>query len=85
MTSGDMVERTMASHKQLPTYIPVSQHTGRVFDRLEALRPGVLACMHGPAFSGDAVQALRDLRSALFSQPDEALTRIGGGSQPAGR
>jgi flavorubredoxin len=78
MTSGDMVERTMASHKQLPTYIPVSQHTARVFDRLEALRPGVLACMHGPAFSGDAVQALRDLRTALFSAPEEELTRIGG-------
>jgi len=80
MTSGDMVERTMASHKQLPTYIPVSEHTARVFDRLEALQPGVLACMHGPAFSGDAVGALRDLRTALFSQRDEALTRIGGGS-----
>ena len=82
MTSGDMVERTMASHKQLPTYIPVSEHTARVFDRLQALQPGVLACMHGPAFSGDAVGALRDLRTALFSQRDEALTRIGGGSQP---
>ena len=81
MTSGDMVERTMASHKQLPTYIPVSEHTAHVFDRLEALQPGVLACMHGPAFSGDAVRALRDLRTALFSQRDEALTRIGGGSQ----
>ena len=85
ITSGDMVERTMASHKQLPTYIPVSQHTARVFDRLEALRPGVLACMHGPAFSGDAVQALRDLRTALFSQRDEELTRIGGDPQPATR
>src|SRR5205085_12621450 len=83
MTSGDMVERTMASHKQLPTYIPVSQHTARVFDRLEALRPGVLACMHGPAFSGDAVQALRDLRTALFSEPDRELTTIGGGAEPA--
>jgi len=81
MTSGDMVERTMASHKQLPTY----QHTARVFDRLEALRPGVLACMHGPAFSGAAVQALRDLRTALFSQHDEELTRIGGEPQPATR
>ena len=83
ITSGDMVERTMASHKQLPTYIPVSQHTARVFDRLEALRPNVLACMHGPAFTGDAVQALRDLRTALFSQGDEELTRIGGGPEAA--
>jgi len=41
--------------------------------------------MHGPAFSGDAVQALRDLRTALFSQPDEELTRIGGDPQPATR
>src|SRR5437879_12980131 len=80
MTSGDMVERTMASHKQLPTYIPVSEHTARVFDRLEALRPGVLACMHGPAFSGDAVRALRGFRTALFSQRDEGWTRIGGRS-----
>jgi len=73
----------MASHKQLPTYIPVSQHTARVFDRLEALRPNVLACMHGPAFTGDAVRALRDLRTALFSQGDEELTKIGGGPEPA--
>jgi hypothetical protein len=74
----------MASHKQLPTYIPVSQHTARVFDRLEALGPRVLACMHGPAFDGDAVQALRDLRTALFSQPDEGLTAIAAGPPPAG-
>ena len=34
-------------------------------DRLEALAPRVLACMHGPAVTGDCVRALRDLRVAL--------------------
>ena len=69
ITESDMVERTMESNAMIPgpPYIPVGPHTARVFDRLEALKPKVLACMHGPAFTGDAVQALRDLRQALFA------------------
>lgn len=65
VTEHDMVARTIESHALLPTYIPVGEHTWRVFDRLEALAPKSLACMHGPAFTGDAVGALRDLRVAL--------------------
>jgi flavorubredoxin len=68
VTEHDMVTRTMESHKLLPGYIAVGDHTWRVFDRLEALGPKALACMHGPAFVGDAVQALRDLRTALREQ-----------------
>lgn len=68
VTEHDMVALTIDSHKKLPTYIPVGEHTWRVFDRLEALEPRVLACMHGPAFVGDSVQALRDLRTALREQ-----------------
>jgi flavorubredoxin len=70
VTEHDMVGRTMESHALLPGYIPVGTHTAQVFDRLEALRPRVLACMHGPAFTGNAVQALRDLRTALFAAAD---------------
>ena len=40
-------------------------HLSRVFDRLEALEPKVIAPMRGPGLTGGAVQALRDLHRAL--------------------
>ena len=43
----------------------MGHHLSRVFDRLEALEPKVIAPMHGPAVTGDTVQALRDLHRAL--------------------
>jgi hypothetical protein len=56
----------MAALANLPGYLPVGPHTARVFDRLEALNPRVLAGHHSSAYTGDAVQALRDLRAELF-------------------
>lgn len=66
-TESDVVEPSMAAYAALPSYMPIGPHTAATFDRLEALRPKVLACMHGPDFTGDAVGALRDLRQALFA------------------
>jgi flavorubredoxin len=74
-TEGDVVEQSMAALAQLPGYLPIGPHTAGVFDRLEALNPGVLAGHHASAITGDAVGALRDLRRALFRQaglPDPA-------------
>jgi len=66
MTDSDMVEQAIQTHKVFPDYLPVGPRTGLVFDRLEALKPKVIAGHHAPAFTGDAVQALRDLRTELF-------------------
>jgi flavorubredoxin len=76
VTDHDMTERTIRSYveiaDELGPYIPIGAQTARVFDRLEALKPSGLACMHGPAFTGDAGAALRNLRTALFALPEAA-------------
>lgn len=68
ITEGDVVEPAMAALAALPGYLPVGPHTAKVFDRLEALKPKVLAGHHAPTFTGDVVQALRDLRRELFAR-----------------
>ena len=55
----------MAALKQNPTTLPIGPHTFSVFDRLEALQPHILAGHHSSAYTGDALQALRDLRGEL--------------------
>ena len=70
----------MAALKELPGYLPVGPAHGRVFDRLEALKPKVLAGHHAPAFTGDAVQALRDLRRELFKFAGMAVEEVAEGS-----
>lgn len=66
VTDGDIVGPSVAALKQNPSTLPIGRHTFAVFDRLEALKPRVLAGHHSPAYTGDAVQALRDLRGELF-------------------
>ena len=66
VTDKDLVEPALAVLDQLPDYLPIGPHTARVFERLEALRPRVLAGHHSPAYFGDSVQALRDLRGEMF-------------------
>lgn len=78
ITGHDMVDNAMRTMGLFPDYIPIGDHTWRVFDRLEALKPKVIAAMHGPAFNGDATQALRDLRTALAAS-------VSGAPQPEGR
>ncbi|NIU74663.1 MAG: hypothetical protein GWN71_14105 [Gammaproteobacteria bacterium] len=51
----------------LADYSPYSHNTGRLFDKLAALRPERLAIMHGSSFEGDGGQALRDLGEAFRS------------------
>lgn len=66
ITESDVVQRAVETHRQFPDYLPVGPHTARVFERLEALQPKVIAGHHAPAYAGDAVRALRDLRGELF-------------------
>jgi flavorubredoxin len=68
VTESDLIEPSMAVLKQLPDYLPIGPHTGAVFDRLEALQPRLIAGHHSPAYAGNAVQALRDLRGELYKQ-----------------
>jgi flavorubredoxin len=65
-TDTDVVSRAMEAYKVFPDYMPIGPHTSRVFDRLEALQPKVIAAHHAPTYTGNAVQALRELRAELF-------------------
>ena len=65
-SESDLIEPSMQALGQLPGYLPIGPHTARVFDRLEALQPKAIAGHHGPTYTGNAVDALRDLRGALF-------------------
>ena len=76
-TEGDMVDLTVHTHAMFPGYIPIGDHTWRVFDRLEALAPRTLACMHGPSYTGDGAGALRDLRTALAGVATDAPAASG--------
>jgi flavorubredoxin len=80
MSDSDPVEQSIEALKQLPGYLPVGPHTGAVFDRLESLNPTVLAGHHSAAYTGNAVQALRDLRGELFKFAGMAVEDVAGGS-----
>jgi len=67
-SDSDLIEPSMQTLAQLPGYLPIGPHTAQVFDRLEALQPKALAGHHSPTYTGNAVQALHDLRTALFEQ-----------------
>lgn len=66
VTDSDIVGPALATFAALPDYMPIGPHTGRVFDRLEALAPKTIAGHHSSTYNGDAVQALRDLKGEMF-------------------
>jgi len=74
-TTHDLVERAVETTRLLPSYLPLGPHTGQVFDRLEALNPKVIAGHHAPTFTGSALQALRDLRQALFTSASAPISQ----------
>jgi flavorubredoxin len=82
ISDSDPVEQAVAALNQLPGYLPIGPHTGAVFDRLEALEPKVLAGHHSSAYTGNAVQALRDLRGELFKFAGMAVEDVAEGSAP---
>lgn len=46
-------------------YFAHSRDTGAILERLAALQPKLLGCMHGSAYSGDGAALLRELASIL--------------------
>jgi flavorubredoxin len=65
LTSGDVLDRwdrAIAAYQENPVlmdYVPLTPATRRRLDDLAALKPRVLAAMHGSSFVGDAAGALR--------------------------
>lgn len=66
VTDHDIVEPSISVLRSMPDYLPVGPHVHTAFDKLEALHPRALAGHHAPTFTGNATQALRDLRGELF-------------------
>jgi flavorubredoxin len=56
--------------------------TGPTIRRLAELRPTTLALMHGPSFTGDCVQALRDLADAYDERLETEGIRLHGPVAP---
>jgi flavorubredoxin len=65
LTSGDIVGRfghAIATYQQNPVlmdYMPFTHNTRRQLDDLAALKPRLIAAMHGSSFEGDGAAALR--------------------------
>jgi flavorubredoxin len=70
LTTADVVGRSVEAMKAyeggiLADYAPYTHYTGRLFEKLAALKPQRLAIMHGSSFDGDGERALRDLGVAF--------------------
>lgn len=68
--SGDLVGRSEVYNARqqegpMAGSVPYTHETRPILERLAALQPKTLACMHGSSFEGDGAQALRDLGDVL--------------------
>lgn len=61
LTSSEMFRRPM-------DYFAKGLGTGAILERLAALEPKLLACMHGSAFRGDAASLIRELAANLAKE-----------------
>jgi flavorubredoxin len=77
VTRGDILGPSEAMRGQLD-YWAHSTSTRPTLERLAALRPATLACMHGSAWEGDGAVLLRALADTLEAPLAEALT-VGSG------
>lgn len=64
LVEDDLVEPSESFRRQMD-YFSHSVHTGKLIDKLAALRPRFLACMHGSAWAGDGADHLRKLGRSL--------------------
>lgn len=64
VTTGDILGPSEAFRGQMDYYAH-APHTRAAIERLAALDPEVLACMHGSAWRGDGGKLLRELADAL--------------------
>lgn len=64
VTDGDLLGPSEAMRAAMDYYAH-GPATGPTLERLAALRPEVLACMHGASFRGDGARLLRELAARL--------------------
>jgi len=64
LVSGDILGPSEAFRAQMD-YFSHTTHAPRLIEKLAALEPKVLACMHGSAWTGDGAGLLRKLGQAL--------------------
>jgi len=64
LTEADILEPSEAFRQPLD-YFTHAPQTGATLERLAALAPTTLACMHGSAWRGDGATLLRNLAVAL--------------------
>lgn len=64
VTEGDVVGPSDAFRKAMD-YWSYGPETRLALERMAALEPTTLACMHGSAFSGNGAKALNELRDSL--------------------
>jgi hypothetical protein len=70
MTESDIVGRfrqTLLDYQQGPLayYLPYTNRTEPTLERLAALKPRILATMHGSTFVGDGTRAIHDLAQVM--------------------
>lgn len=66
VTEGDILSPSEASRRALD-YFSATRNVSTLIEKLAALRPSTLACMHGQAWKGDGAALLRALGDALAS------------------
>lgn len=70
LTQADVIDRarqTLIDYQASPlaNYIPYTQHTDKILQRLAALKPQTIVPMHGSAFAGDGERAIQALAIVL--------------------
>jgi flavorubredoxin len=84
ITSGDVAERfgdAIAAYQQHPVlmdYMPFTRNTRHQIEKLAALKPRLIAAMHGSSFEGDGASALMaaaDVMQKHLGNPDTVLAR----------
>jgi glyoxylase-like metal-dependent hydrolase (beta-lactamase superfamily II) len=64
LTDGDILGPSEAMRAGMD-YFAYGRHAGRYLERLAAVAPTTLACMHGSAYHGDGASLLRALAARL--------------------
>ena len=71
VTESEILEPSEAFRKPLD-YFAHSRDTGAILEKLAALNPALLACMHGSAYRGDGAALLRALAHRLAAESARA-------------
>lgn len=78
LTEDDILGPSEAMRAGLDYYAHAT-NSGENLERLAALEPKVLACMHGSAYAGDGGAALRALAKAISASKASIATQVMGG------